>query len=1097
MASSSHDSILSTDGSLSAPFVSAPQPSAPQLLAAVHAGQICLWSVDLLTRELWWDEGMSETFGIHQVSGVCPREAFEALIHPEDLARVRRLQMEAIERRQVPPATFRMFHPDGSLRHVRVSGSVSSNAEGNPVRLNGILQDITEQVRAEEALKEERDLFSEGPVFTVIWDPGVNWPVRHVSKNVEQILGYTVEQLTSGQLLYADLIHPDDLERIADEVNTHFQSGAITFEQSYRLKHRNGSYRWFHDSTRLLRDPSGTVIEIRGYLVDQTEYRESQLEAEAQRRRLANVIQATGVGTWEWNVQTGETVFNERWAELIGYSLEELQPVSIETWQRFANPDDLLASAENLERHFRGEAEFYDVQCRMKHRDGHWIWVHDRGRVVTRTADGSPEWMFGTHTDISERKQTEERVRKSESRFRDIADSMADWIWETDPQGCITFSSGQVGKILGYTPEELQGRTLFDFLCPESLEESAESLQQHLLHERPFRNAEYWCVTREGKRICLLISGVPLYDETGFPEGFRGVCNDISSLKQAEDQIRIARDDARNKAQQLKDIALELEMKNEELDLALARAEEANRLKSQFIANTSHEIRTPMNGVIGMTSLLQETDLDPDQQDFCNTISSSAEALLDLINDILDFSKIEAGRMDLEQIEFSLRNTIEEMGDMLALKAHEKGIEYTQLIEKGVPAGVVGDPGRLRQVLINLVNNAIKFTEQGEVAVRVLPLKESDTDVSLRFEVQDSGIGIAREKQAALFQAFTQADGSTTRKFGGTGLGLSISKRLAGLMQGEIGVESEEGKGATFWFTATFGRITKSEAAPTDASGLAGKRVLVADANPTSRRVLRLFLESWGCEMLESDDCNTALAALERCAKKKRPVDLVLADLQLPGCGGTPLAEHIRKDASPGAPALAALASFGKKGDAEMARAIGYSAYLTKPVKQEQLLRSCRAVLCGPAARAAETVSRVTRRPVEELDARILLADDNLVNQKVAAMMLRKLGCRVATVSDGKEALTEVQRQPFDLVLMDCQMPEMDGYEATRRIKALGGEYADLPVIALTAAAMKEDRQRCMDAGMDDYLTKPVDMKKLGEMILLHVRQGDKEPLAG
>ena len=688
--------------------------------------------------------------------------------------------------------------------------------------------------------------------------------------------------------------------------------------------------------------------------------------------------------------------------------------------------------------------------------------------VSEMLVDGSKKFT-GIVRDISSRVQ-------AEMQFRQVVESAPNGMLMIDPQGTITMVNKQVEAMFGYSREELLGQPV-ELLIPQRFR------LNHPRHRTGYFSAPASRAMGVGRELFgLHKDGTEFPVELGLnpidtPKGQLALASivDISPRKKTERDLAKA--------------AQDLEWKNWELSEARDQAVRAGQAKTDFLATMSHEIRTPMNGVLGMTTLLLDTSLTPEQRDYLQMLRDSGESLLRIINDILDFSKIEAGKFTIEHIPFDLRLTIEDTLDILAPTAQGRQLELVGLIDAQTPRTLIGDPGRIRQILTNLVGNAIKFTEHGEVLIQVSQTDEDPGSVALRFEVIDTGIGLSPEAQAKMFQSFTQADSSTARKYGGTGLGLTICKRLVELMGGQIGLQSIAGQGTCIWFTIRFG--THTDAAPAlppspSVKSLAGLRVCLVDDNATNRSLLQYHVSAWKMRHESAVDGPSALALLRRAAAEGTPFDLAIIDMYLPDMTGLELCRLIKEDPAIRNTHLIMLTASGQRGDSLAAKEAGAAAYLTKPIR-ERHLADCIRLIFGRDDADQKPAPLITRHTIEETVARsapqVLVVDDNPVNQKVAAKMLEKLGCRVDIAGNGMEALAAVCRHQYPLVFMDCQMPELDGFETTRLIRSQEKPGEHLPVIAMTANAMEGDRESCLTAGMDDFISKPIITSELKKIL--------------
>jgi len=720
---------------------------------------------------------------------------------------------------------------------------------------------------------------------------------------------------------------------------------------------------------------------------------------------------------------------------------------------------------------------------------------------------------------IAERQLAEEALQESEERFRSVVETANDAIVSIDARGNIISWNFGAETIFNFSSDEIVGQSL-TFIMPERFRESHQKGVSRVISTEKSnyfgKTLETVGLRKDGSEFPLELSVATW--KAGKETFFTGVLRDISERKQAEEKIKeysenlegmveertseleAAQEATLNLVEDLNNSKNELEKKALELEEMNIKIQEATEAKSQFLANMSHEIRTPMNAIIGMSHLALKTDLTPKQHDYLKKIDGSAKSLLGIINDILDFSRIEAGKLNMESIDFHFGDVLDNLGNLIPVTAYEKGVEVLFQTSPDVPMSLVGDPLRLGQILLNLTNNAVKFTEEGEIIVSTELVEKNQDKATLRFSVRDTGIGMIREQAAKLFQPFSQADTSTTRKYGGTGLGLTICKRLVEMMDGEINVESEPGKGSTFSFTAVFGTYTKEIKRRREVGDLRGMKVLVVDDSITAQDILKEILESMTFNVSVAGTGEEALVELDRATDEDKPYELVIMDWKMPGMDGIETSRRIKQNSKvPHIPTIIMVTAYGREEIMQQADQVGLEGFLIKPVSASVLFHTIMEVF-GKKVDRHPRIQKMKRPDPEALQkirgARILLAEDNKINQQVAQEILEGAGLLVTIANDGKEAVEKVQETEFETVLMNIQMPVMDGYAATQKIRNLKSKIRNIPIIAMTAHAMSGDREKSLEAGMNDHVTKPIDTDELFTALVKWIEPGDRDQVS-
>ena len=1090
---------------------------------------------------------------------------FQSITHPEDLRAdldcVRRMLDGEIQTYQIEN---RYVHKRGHTVGIQLSVSLVRDAQRRPVCFISQLQDITDRLRAER----ERQVISE-IIQGVGATPSLEASLALIHGAIGKILcaeNCYVALLDKDTGLLSMQFFVDEYDDCPEPHHMGRGRTAYVYRtgRPTRMTREDAGLLVAAGEIEQLGTPTAcwmgvplrTASEVIGVLVvqhyeDECAYAERDLDflaaagsqvALAIERKWADdalrkseerfqlAARATNDAIWDWDLVTGGFWCNQGYKAMFGYTTEDIAH-GLDSWVERVHPDDRDRVMRGVHEVIEGGGRNWSDEYRLCRGDGTYAMVIDRS-YVAHDAEGRAVRMIGSMMDITGRKQAEaaltEANRQAITQYELLLDRVAslEQTLGTARDEATVFRavrefaevSAPLDGLLICRYDAARGARIPAYCWSDGEEFDVSTFAPLPLTEtgpssRAVRTGQV-VVINEGY-LKTVTKAVPIDESYArLPEAALIVPMVMTGRVVGSVEVQsFERGTYGNEhvtpmrmAANLTAVALENLEVESELRRARDAALESSRLKSQFLANMSHEIRTPMNGVIGMTELLLDTTMAPDQRKFAETIRQSADSLLTVINDILDFSKIEAGKLAFTKEDFDLVSVVEGTAELLAARAHAKGLDLVTNVSGEAPVLLSGDRGRLRQVLTNLVGNAVKFTECGEVSVAVTCEKDGPGHAVLRFEISDTGIGIAEDARRHLFQPFVQADGSTTRKYGGTGLGLAISKQIVEMMGGEIGVESEEGRGSTFWFTARFEKRPEGERAPRPAprADISGLRVLVVDDNASNRKILVHQTAALGMLSGAAGTGAQGLRMLREAAEGGCPYDLALIDLHMPGMDGLELARAIRRDPSLADLRLVLMPTFGRQDGEGLAREAGVQGYLVKPVRESNLFECLEAVMGGgrPAGEVHSNATAARRSAADgnvppcarEGRPRVLVAEDNPVNQTVALGQLKKLGYEAVAVANGREALAALDATGYDVVLMDCQMPEMDGYEATaeirRREAATGRRTA---VVAMTAHAMQGEREKCIAAGMDDYLSKPMMLEDLRAALERRGVQPDSE----
>ena len=1066
------------------------------------------WEWDLRTNALSWSDEKFRIYGFEPRSFVPTLDHVRSCVLTDDLPRFLEVLAEVARTGVSQEVSYRVTRPSGDIRHVHTLAAVELDADNLPCRLVGTMQDMTEKVQTEEAYKQAQRISHLGNWNLELASGAVRW-----SDEKYRIYGYEPGTVEVDMDLCRRAIHPDDFDAVMQFIDSVAKMGE-PMTITYRITRPDGEVRHLRSSAEVSQDASGQAREILGTVLDITELVEAQRTLQQTEERWHFALQNNGLGVWDWNIISDYVLYTDQLQQMLGYEPGEW-PQHVDSWASRVHPDDLPSVMDAMNKCLGGETPDYLCEHRLRCKDGSWKWVQDVGRIVSRTKEGKPQRMIGTQMDIHIRKQSEEAAERRAELLNGIRASQEHFIGNTDASPVFAEMLDVVVRhthsTFGFIAEVLKDEQGAPYLRSYSLTDISwnDEIRKYMESMRPngleFRNLKTLfgaaLVTRElviandaandprsgglppGHPPINTFLGLPVYNGLEMvgliglanrPDGYdKDGLRELDPFLAAVNSMIVARREDERRRQI-----------EEELRAARDKAEAASRAKSEFLAMMSHEIRTPMNGVIGMTGLLKKGKLDARQSEMVEAVQHSGGALINIIDDILNFAKIEAGQIELCEQPVVLDELVEGVADLLHHEASSKGLELTTVIASELPEVIRGDAGRLRQVLLNLAGNAVKFTDKGHVTIRV-----SGVDDQIEFRVEDTGIGLPDVAHERLFKPFSQVDSSQSRRFGGTGLGLAIGKKLVDAMRGSIGVESEAGDGSQFWF-----RVPLHAGPEEPARGVAPqaqlRQVWIAHASPRVRESIRAALAAPGVGFHELKRVQVrSHLATGRAADEVLVID----------AAWMPATVVKKRAAQPNGAGLnrwqVVLIGSGIFADSA---ALACAQTVTLPLHRQALRRAVWPVTTPAAECKTSSPQRLA------LGLNVLVAEDNRINARLACMLLDNLGCNAVVAVNGKEAVAAFQKQPFDVVLMDCQMPVLDGHAATRKIRQWESRRGNqqrrgrCKVIAMTASALPEERERCFASGMDEYLSKPFSAGSLERLLVGISRQpGAAEGTAG